>query len=93
MLTVYKPFVCVSAVCSAIIIERHEATDLRTSSPATAKQGSFSGCWMPIEGRDVYLVIVLVPSPLAEAFDDSKRFTATPSRQQTSKRSEIGEIV
>jgi hypothetical protein len=47
---------------------------------------------MLIEDRDVYLVIVPMPSPLAGAFDDFKRFTAKPSRQQ-STRSEIGKIV
>jgi hypothetical protein len=48
--------------------------------------------WMLIKDRDVYLVIVLMPSPPAGAFDDFKRFTAKPSRQQMSTRSEIGEI-
>jgi hypothetical protein len=48
---------------------------------------------MLIEDRDVYLVIVLMPSPLAGAFDDFKRFSAKVSRQQMRTRSEIGEIV
>jgi hypothetical protein len=49
--------------------------------------------WMLIEDRDVYLMIVTIPSPLAGAFDDFKRFAAKPSRQQMSTRREIGKIV
>jgi hypothetical protein len=48
---------------------------------------------MLIEDRDVYLVIVPMPSPLAGAFDDFKQFAAKPPRQQMSTRSEIGTTV